>query len=93
MIASTGTRNRSVDADAAGERGIIVTSTGYFSEPTVELTWALIHASIRDVAAESSSVRAGGWQCSMGADLAGQMLGVLGLGNIGSRVAAVGSAF
>jgi lactate dehydrogenase-like 2-hydroxyacid dehydrogenase len=48
MIASTGTRNRSVDTD--GERGIIVTSTGYFSEPTVELTWALIHASIRDVA-------------------------------------------
>lgn len=41
MIASTGTRNRSVDAAAAaGERGIVVTSTGYFSEPTVELTWA-----------------------------------------------------
>jgi phosphoglycerate dehydrogenase-like enzyme len=93
MIASTGTRNRSVDADAAGERGIVVTSTGYFSEPTVELTWALIHASIRDVAAESSSVRAGGWQRSVGADLAGQVLGVLGLGNIGSRVAAVGMAF
>jgi lactate dehydrogenase-like 2-hydroxyacid dehydrogenase len=62
------------DADAAGERGIVVTSTGYFSEPTVELTWALIHASIRDVAAESSSVRAGGWQRSGGADLAGQVL-------------------
>jgi hypothetical protein len=47
---------------------------------------------IRDVAAESS-VRAGGWQRSVGADLAGQVLGVLGLGNIGSRVAAVGTAF
>jgi len=93
MIASTGPRNRSINADAADERGIIVTSTGYFSEPTVELTWALIHASIRDVAAESSSVRAGGWQRSVGADLAGQVLGVLGLGNIGSRVAAVGTAF
>jgi lactate dehydrogenase-like 2-hydroxyacid dehydrogenase len=81
------------DADAAGERGIVVTSTGYFSEATVELTWALIHASIRDVAAESSSVRAGGWQRSVGADLAGQVLGVLGLGNIGSRVAVVGTAF
>jgi phosphoglycerate dehydrogenase-like enzyme len=65
MIASTGTRNRSVDSDAASERGIVVTSTGYFSEPTVELTWALIHASIRDVAAESRSVRAGGWQRSL----------------------------
>ena len=70
-----------VDADAASERGIVVTSTGYFSEPTVELTWALIHAWIRDIVAESSSVRAGGWQRSVGADLAGQVLGVLGLGN------------
>jgi phosphoglycerate dehydrogenase-like enzyme len=93
MIASTGPGNRSVDANAAGERGIVVTSTGYFSEPTVELTWGLIHASIRDVAAESRSVRAGGWQRSVGADLAGSVLGVLGLGNIGSRVAAVGTAF
>ena len=64
-----------------------MTSTGYFSEATVELTWALIHATIRDVAAESSSVRAGGWQRSVGADLAGQVLGVLGLGNIGRIVA------
>lgn len=61
MIASTGNRNRSVDADAASERGIVMTSTGYFSEPTVELTWALIHASVRNIAAESSSARAGGW--------------------------------
>jgi phosphoglycerate dehydrogenase-like enzyme len=93
MIASTGRRNSSIDAAAAGERGIVVTSAGYFSEPTVELTWALIHASVRDVAAESSSVRAGGWQHLVGADLAGQVLGVLGLGNIGSRVAAVGTTF
>jgi phosphoglycerate dehydrogenase-like enzyme len=93
MIASTGTRNRSIDVDAAGEGGIVVTSTGYFSEPTVELTWALIHASIRAIVAESNSVRTGGWQRSVGGDLAGQVLGVLGLGNIGSRVAAVGTAF
>jgi phosphoglycerate dehydrogenase-like enzyme len=65
MIASTGTRNRSIDADAASERGIVVTSTGYFSEPTVELTWALIHASIRAIVAESNSVRTGGWQRSV----------------------------
>jgi phosphoglycerate dehydrogenase-like enzyme len=93
MIASTGPRNRSVDVDAAAERGIVVTSTGYFSEPTVELTWALIHASIRAIVAESNSVRTGGWQRSVGGDLAGQVLGVLGLGNIGSRVAAVGTSF
>jgi lactate dehydrogenase-like 2-hydroxyacid dehydrogenase len=57
MIASTGTRNPSVDAAAAGERGIVVTSTGFFSEPTVELTWALIHASIRDVAVSRNPYR------------------------------------
>jgi phosphoglycerate dehydrogenase-like enzyme len=93
MIASTGSRNSSIDAAAAGERGIVVTSTGYFSEPTVEMTWALIHASVRNVVAEVTSVRAGGWQRSVGGDLAGRVLGVLGLGNIGSRVAAVGTAF
>src|ERR1700722_7966610 len=93
MIASTGSRNSSIDAAAAGERGIVVTSTGYFSEPTVELTWTLIHASTRNVVAEVGSVRAGGWQRSVGGDLAGRVLGVLGLGNIGSRVAAVGRAF
>jgi len=87
MIASTGSRNSSIDAAAAAERGIVVTSTGYFSEPTVELTWTLIHASIRNVVAEVGSVRAGGWQRSVGGDLAGRVLGVLGLGNIGSRVA------
>src|ERR1700693_561561 len=93
LPASTGSRNSSSDAAAAAERGIVVTSTGYFSEPTVELTWTLIHASIRNVVAEVGSVRAGGWQRSVGADLAGRVLGVLGLGNIGSRVAAVGRAF
>jgi phosphoglycerate dehydrogenase-like enzyme len=68
MIASTGANNRSIDAEFARERGIVVTSTGYFSEPTVELTWTLIHASIRNVVAEIRSVRAGGWQRSVGAD-------------------------
>jgi phosphoglycerate dehydrogenase-like enzyme len=93
MIASTGSRNSSIDAAAAAERGIVVTSTGYFSEPTVELTWTLIHASMRNVVAEVGSVRTGGWQRSVGRDLAGRVLGVLGLGNIGARVAAVGTAF
>ena len=93
MIASTGPRNSSIDATAAGERGIVVTSTGYFSEPAVELTWTLIHALARNVVAEVNSVRTGGWQRSVGVDLAGRVLGVLGLGNIGSRVAAVGTAF
>src|SRR5271168_4406028 len=57
LIASTGTRNPSIDAVAAEERGIRVAHTGYRSTPTIELTWALILASARHIARESNSVR------------------------------------
>jgi phosphoglycerate dehydrogenase-like enzyme len=57
------------------------------------MTWALILASARHVAAESASLRSGGWQRSIGNDLKGKTLGVLGLGNIGGEVARIGHAF
>src|SRR6266436_2588804 len=63
------------------------------SDPTIELTWALILASARHIVTESNSVRSGGWQQTVGTDLHGKTLGVLGLGRIGSQVARVGSAF
>jgi phosphoglycerate dehydrogenase-like enzyme len=93
MIASTAPRNASIDADAAKERGIAVMHTGYTSSPTVELTWALILAGARHITSENASLRAGGWQRCIGGDMAGQTLGILGLGNIGSQVAKVGLAF
>jgi len=93
LIASTGTRNRSIDAEAAGRQGIEVVNTGYSSTPTIEFTWALILSVARHIASESASVRAGGWQKSVGSDLAGKTLGVLGLGNIGSQVAVIARAF
>ncbi|HTV91537.1 MAG TPA: D-2-hydroxyacid dehydrogenase family protein [Verrucomicrobiae bacterium] len=93
LIASTGRRNASIDLEAARERGIAVTHTGYVSSPTVELTWALILSSARNIVQEASSVRGGGWQTSIGCDLEGTTLGVLGVGNIGSRVAEIGGAF
>ncbi len=93
VIASTGPRNASIDLDAAGERGIAVLHTGYSSSPTIELTWALILASMRDIVVESAAVREGGWQRSIGDDLAGGTLGVLGLGSVGSQVARIGRAF
>jgi phosphoglycerate dehydrogenase-like enzyme len=92
MIASTGRRNASIDIAAAIERGIIVSATGYSPTPTVELTWALIHALVRNLPAEYASVRRGGWQLSVGDDLHGKTLGIVGLGNIGSRVAKVAHA-
>ncbi|MDB5580251.1 MAG: lactate dehydrogenase-like oxidoreductase [Bradyrhizobium sp.] len=93
MIASTGPRNASIDLAAAEERGVIVTHTGYASAPTIELTWALILASARHIAPEAASMRAGGWQQSVGDDLAGKTLGIIGLGNVGSGVAKVALAF
>jgi phosphoglycerate dehydrogenase-like enzyme len=93
LIASTGKRNASIDVDAADERGIAVVHTSYISAPTVELTWALILAGARHLVSEHASLRAGGWQRSIGDDLAGKTLGLLGLGSIGSQVAKVGLAF
>ena len=93
LIASTGARNASIDAAAATELGIEVAHTGYNPTPTVELTWALILASARNLLGETGSLRSGGWQRFVGDDLAGRTLGVLGLGNIGGAVARIGKAF
>jgi phosphoglycerate dehydrogenase-like enzyme len=93
LIASTAHRNASIDTAAAAERHIAVMHTGYDSSPTIELTWALILASARHIAAENASLRSGGWQGQIGDGLRGKTLGVLGLGNIGSEVARIGLTF
>ena len=93
LIASTATVNASIDLAAAAERGVQVVHTGYSSAPTVELTWALILADARHLVTETTAVRGGGWQQSVGEDLNGRTLGLLGLGNIGSAVARIGKAF
>jgi phosphoglycerate dehydrogenase-like enzyme len=93
LIASTGPGNASIDMAAASERGISVTATGYLSTPTIELTWALILASMRHIVSESNGVRAGGWQTTIGQELEGKVLGVVGLGRVGGQVARIGLAF
>jgi phosphoglycerate dehydrogenase-like enzyme len=93
LIASTGPVNASIDVAAAGDHGIAVVHTRYRSDPTIEFTWALILASARNIVTESNSVRGGGWQQTVGTDLRGKTLGILGLGRIGSQVARIGSAF
>jgi phosphoglycerate dehydrogenase-like enzyme len=93
LIASTGPRNASIDLQAAAARGIKVVHTGYFGSPTVELTWALILGSARHLTAEAAAVRSAEWQHTIGVDLSGQTLGILGLGNLGSKVAQVALAF
>jgi len=93
LIASTGSRNASIDLEAVAERGIVVANTGYDKYATVEMTWALILASGRQVALENANLRSGGWQRTVGDGLKGKTLGVVGVGNIGSDVARIGLAF
>ncbi len=93
LIASTAPRNASIDTETADRQGIKVVHTGYTSAPTIELTWALILGSARHIASEGGSLRRGGWQQSVGDDLSGKTLAVLGLGNVGREVARIGVAF
>jgi phosphoglycerate dehydrogenase-like enzyme len=93
LLITTGERNAAIDVAAATERGVTVCGTGYFSTGTTEMTWALILATARHIAQEDAAVRAGSWQQTIGTDLAGARLGVVGLGRLGSRVAKIGQAF
>jgi phosphoglycerate dehydrogenase-like enzyme len=93
LLVTTGMRNKSIDVAAANERGITVCGTGSQPYAAAELTWALILAVLRHVPQEDADVRRGGWQTTVGGDLAGATLGVVGLGKLGTRVATVGLAF
>lgn len=94
LVVTSGMRNASVDVAAAAERGITVCGTGSGSHPPAELTWALILGLARHLMQEGRAMRAGGaWQSTVGVDLAGARLGLLGLGKIGAQVARVGLAF
>jgi phosphoglycerate dehydrogenase-like enzyme len=93
LLVTTGPANAAIDVAAAKAHGVTVCGTGYFSEPTAELTWGLILALARSIPAEDAAVRAGGWQHTVGADLAQRTLGVIGYGRLGTRVAEVARAF
>ncbi|ORW20691.1 hydroxyacid dehydrogenase [Mycolicibacter nonchromogenicus] len=93
LLVTTGPVNAAIDVAAAHRLGITVCGTGGIIAPTVELTWALIHALQRHLIDADAALRAGRWQQSVGADLAGATLALVGLGRIGRRVAAVGHAY
>ncbi|MGB3895130.1 MAG: D-2-hydroxyacid dehydrogenase family protein [Mycolicibacter sinensis] len=93
LLVTTGPFNAAIDTAAARRLGITVCGTGGIITPTVELTWALIHALQRHLIVEDRALRAGRWQQTVGTDLAGATLGLVGLGRIGRRVATVGHAF
>jgi len=93
LIISTGLRNASIDLDAVEEFNIELQHTGYVTTGAPELTWALLMAIARNIPAENQQVKQGGWQTTIGVDLKGKTLALLGLGNIGQKLAAIGKAF
>lgn len=93
LLITTGMANASFDLDAATELGIAIAGTSSHGETTGELTWGLILALTRRISEEDRATRAGRWQTTIGPGLAGKTLGLLGLGRIGSQVAAYGHAF
>ncbi|MCX7326479.1 MAG: D-2-hydroxyacid dehydrogenase family protein [Hyphomicrobiales bacterium] len=94
LLITTGMRNASIDLEAAHRDGITVCGTDGFAGSTAELTWGLLLALVRHIPREFANFRAGGhWQLTVGRDLRGLTLGIIGLGTLGSRVAAYGKAF
>ncbi|MCJ2018154.1 D-2-hydroxyacid dehydrogenase family protein [Methylobacterium sp. E-065] len=94
LLVTSGLRNLAIDVAAAKARGITVCGTDSSPTPPTELTWALILGLARHIPQENQALRTGGpWQSTLGTDLAGATLGLLGLGKIGTRVAAIGRAF
>ena len=93
LLVTTGMRNASIDLDGARAAGVVVCGTPGSGSPTAELTFGLILAMARHIGKEAANVREGGWQTSMGRDLEGARLGVVGLGKLGARVARIGAAF
>src|SRR5262245_35517428 len=94
LLVTTGMRNAAIDLEAATDLGIVVCGTaGGPDSPPAELTWGLILALIRHILREDADVRAGHWGTTVGMSLEGKILGVLGLGRLGGKVATVGVAF
>ncbi|WP_169252751.1 D-2-hydroxyacid dehydrogenase family protein [Brevibacterium sp. 'Marine'] len=93
LLVTTGRVNASIDVQAARALGIVVCGTESTTSATPELTWGLILSVLRSIPAEDAAVRGGGWQSSVGGDLDGHRLGVVGLGRLGTKVARVGAAF
>lgn len=93
LVTATGMRNTVIDLENARARGIGTCGTDSRQGGPAELTWAFILSAARQLSQETHSLRAGGWQTGVGADLEGSTLAIMGLGRIGRRVASVGHAF
>ena len=93
FIITSGMRNKSIDIEAAKKRGIVISGTEININPTAELTWALILGLARNIKPEIDNMFQGYWQTTIGFELKGKILGLIGLGKVGSQVAKIGKAF
>ena len=93
FIITSGMRNKAVNLDAAKKRKIIVSGTEINTNPTSELTWALILGLARNIKPEIDNMYQGYWQTTVGVELKGKILGLIGLGKVGSQVAKIGKVF
>lgn len=93
FIMTSGMRNKAIDFDAIKEKKIIVCGTEINSNPAAEITWTLILGLLRNVKQEVDNMFQGYWQTTIGYELKGKRLGVIGLGKIGTQVAKIGQAF
>jgi D-3-phosphoglycerate dehydrogenase len=94
LLVTSGARNAAIDLVAAKERNVVVSGTESRGSPTAELTWGLILELARKIGFENARLKAGAWwQSTIGLDLGGRTLGVIGLGKLGSKVAEIGRAF
>jgi phosphoglycerate dehydrogenase-like enzyme len=93
LLITTGMGNVAIDIPAAQRNGVVVCGTGGHGPATAELAWALILALARKVPAEDANMRQGGWQTTIGTDIAGTTLGLVGLGNLGKQMVPVAKAF
>ena len=93
FVITSGLRNKSIDLEAAKKRNVIVCGTDINKNPTPELTWALILGLARNFKEEIDNMFQGYWQTSVGVELKGKILGLIGLGRVGSQVAKIGKAF
>ena len=92
-ISTSGMRNKVIDLEAAKKKKIIVTGTEININPTCELTWALILGLARNIKPEIDNMFQGYWQTTIGVELKGKILGLIGLGRVGSQVAKISKAF
>ena len=93
FIITSGLRNKAIDLEAAKKRKIIVCGTEMNTNPTPELTWCLLLGLARNLKEEIDNMYQGYWQTSVGVELKGKILGLIGLGKVGSQVAKIGKAF